>query len=128
MATLFCPKCAPLTSGLTYDPAAGSFAEMMSGALIWGDERGKWCIPCVWAMRAIFRLRYCMTVGEPLDPESLETWRKLEQEFPNWPLFRPDRRRPEDGPQVRDLVEGKTNRFIEEFDEFLERTDPEKGP
>lgn len=131
--TLFCSKCAPLASQLAYDPAAESFAEMLSGSLIWRDETARgWCTPCAQATRKVFHLRYCMTVGDPLDPEAVELWQRLEQEFPNWPLFRPDRRSPENGPELRRTIDSKTEQFWEELQqitrEWREEKDLEKGP
>jgi hypothetical protein len=119
---MFCERCAPLTRRLIYDPAAEPHAELMSGSCMWPDEiyRG-WCIQCIWKTREWFHLRYQLTVGEPVSVEALERWGQLEQEYPNWPLFRPERRSPELAEKVRRLVHRATRRACIE----LERMDRE---
>ena len=102
---LFCEQCAPSTRRLTYDQAALPRAELMSGSCMWSDEIAKeWCIECIWRTREVFHLRYSMTVGDAIPPEAMEKWQALEREFPNWPLFRPERRLPELAEQVRHMV------------------------
>jgi hypothetical protein len=77
----------------------------MSGSCWWPDEISpEWCTRCFWDMRAVFYLRYCMTVGEAIDHRAFEAWERLKQEFPEWPLFRPERRSPEMADKVRRLV------------------------
>jgi hypothetical protein len=102
---MFCERCAPLTRNLTFDTLAEPRAELMSGSCIWADEihRG-WCVQCIWKTREVFNLRYRITVGEPMPPESVAYFRELEQQFPNWPLFRPERRSPEIAARVRQMV------------------------
>jgi hypothetical protein len=123
---LFCEHCAPLTRALVYDPLAEPFAELMSGSCWWPDETSReWCINCVWDMRAVFYFRYCMTVGEPIDHPSRErlareAWERLEREFPEWPLFRPERRSPEIADKVRRLVNRANRRACIEL-ERMER-------
>ncbi len=102
---MFCERCAILTRRLIYDPAAEPHAELMSGSCMWPDEISQeWCTPCIWKMREWFHLRYQLTVGEPVPPEALECWQQLEQEYPNWPLFRLERRSPEIAERVRQMV------------------------
>lgn len=102
---MFCEQCDPLTRTLTFDPGAEPRAELMSGSCIWADEMHPgWCVPCVWKTREFFHVRYQITVGEPVAPESEAYFRELEQQFPNWPLFRPERRSPEIAERVRRIV------------------------
>jgi hypothetical protein len=98
---MFCVRCAPIARRLTYDP----FAELMSGSCIWPDEISReWCIPCKWNTREWFHLRYRITVGEPVSAGELERWQQMEQEYPNWPLFHPERRSSEIAERVRRMV------------------------
>lgn len=97
---------APLTCTLTFDPAAVPRAELMSGSCMWTDETHRgWGIRCIWNTRELFHLRYQITVGEPVPPEAVASSHDLEQQFPNWPLFRPERRSPEIAEQVRCMVQ-----------------------
>jgi hypothetical protein len=90
---------------LTYDAAAEPRAELMSGSCMWPDEISRdWCIECVWRTREVFHLRYQLTLGEQLPTEAMERWRQLEADYPNWPLFRPERRSPEIAERVRGMV------------------------
>lgn len=108
---MFCENCAPLTQSLRFDPSAEPHVELMSGSCIWSDETSRgWCIKCIWKMREWFHLRYQMTVGELIPPEALDRWRQLEQEYPNWPIFRPERCSPEIADRVRRLVDRATRR------------------
>lgn len=102
---MFCERCAPLTRTLTFNPAVEPRAELMSGSCVWADEihRG-WCTQCVWKTREVFHLRYQITVGETVPPEAVAHFRELEQLFPNWPVFRPERRSPEIAERVRLMV------------------------
>ena len=102
---MFCAQCAPLTCTLAFDPFAEPRAELMSGSCMWADEihRG-WCIECIWKTREVFHLRFQMTVGDQVPAESVAYFRELERQFPNWPLFRPERRSPEIAERVRHMV------------------------
>lgn len=106
---MFCERCAPLTHALTFDPTAEPRAELMSGSCMWADEiHSSWCIQCVWKTREIFHLRYQITVGEEVPSRSVAYFCELEQQFPNWPLFRPERRSPEIADQVQRMVRRNT--------------------
>jgi len=114
---LFCQRCALLTRRLTHDTAARSRAELLSGSCMWDDEISReWCIQCIWKTREVFRLRYCLTVGETVDPKALEYWQQLEREFPDWPLFRPERRSLEIAQKVRRMIERNTRRACIELE------------
>lgn len=119
---MFCERCAPLTRRLNYDPAAEPHAELMSGSCMWPDEISReWCTQCIWKTREWFHLRYQLTVGEPVPAEALERWRQFEREYPNWPLFRPERSSPDIAERVRRMVHRATRRTCIE----LERMDRE---
>ncbi len=103
---MFCEQCATMTRRLSFDPSAGFGAELFTGSCIWNDECcPRWCIPCSDATRALFHARYCMTVGAPVSPEVQSLWEQTRTEFPDWPLFRPERRSAAIAGDVRRLVE-----------------------
>src|SRR5579875_3963042 len=119
---MFCQNCAPLTRSLRYDASADPKVELMSGSCIWSDETNReWCIRCMWKTREWFYLRYQLTVGQPVSAEALDRWRQLEQEYPNWPFFRPERRAPEIADRVKRIVDRATRRACIQ----LERMDRE---
>jgi hypothetical protein len=81
----------------------------MSGSCTWAGETHRgWCTQCIWKTREVFHLRYQLTVGEPVPPESAAYFRELEHEFPNWPLFRQERRSHEIAERVRRMVRRNT--------------------
>jgi hypothetical protein len=119
---MFCDRCAPLTRTLTFDPAAEPQAELMSGSCMWADEIHRdWGIQCIWKTREVFHLRYQITVGEAVKPQSVAYFSDLEQQFPNWPLFRPERRSPEIAERMRRMVRRNTRQACVD----LERMDRE---
>jgi hypothetical protein len=102
---MFCERCAALTRRLSYDPAAQASAELLSGSCMWRDEIAPgWCSDCIGKTREVFHLRYQMTVGEPVPAEAVAVFLRLEQQFPRWPLFRPERRSPQIAKQVWRMV------------------------
>jgi len=119
---MFCERCSALTRSLTFDPAAEPRAELMSGSCMWADEIHRdWCIQCVWNTREVFHVRYQLTVGERVPPEAVAYFRQLEQEFPSWPLFRPERRSPDIAARIRRMVRRNTRQACID----LERLDRE---
>jgi hypothetical protein len=109
---MFCEKCAVLTRRLVYDPVATSGVEFLSGALIWSDERSlEWCWDCVQRARHWFRLRYEIVVGDPVSNATMEAWRQLQREYPNWPLFRLERCSSQNPEKVRRMVYRATRKF-----------------
>jgi hypothetical protein len=102
---MFCKRCAALTRRLTFDPTAEPSAELLSGSCMWPDEFSReWCSECNGKTREVFHLRFRMTVGDSVSPEAVAYFLRLEQEFPGWPLFRPERRSPKIAEQVRRMV------------------------
>jgi hypothetical protein len=118
---MFCERCAALTRSLTFDPAAEPRPEVMSGSCRWADEiHPDWCIECHWSMRKLFHLRYQLTVGEAVAPEAVANLIRLEEQFPHWPFFRPERRSPEIAERVRRMVRRNSRKFCVDM-ERLER-------
>ena len=111
--SLFCERCALLANRLFYSPAARHHAELLSGSCIWDDETARgWCLRCIGLTRILFRARYCMTVGEPVQPDAQILWEQAEREYPNWPLFRPERRADPLADEVRRLVDELTTELL----------------
>jgi hypothetical protein len=116
---MFCQRCTEIIRQLRYDPAAVPFAELLTGSCIWRDEYSwDWCSDCDGTARQLFNLRYRMTVGESLPQEAIEIWKELERVFPDWPLFRPERRSPEIADKVERMVRHCTNRAIIECERY----------
>jgi hypothetical protein len=89
---------------------------------MWPDEISReWCSECIGKMRQWFHLRYQLTVGKPVPVEALEALGHLQQKYPNWPFFRPERRSAEIADRVRRMVHHATRRACIE----LERMDRE---
>jgi hypothetical protein len=61
-----------------------------------------------------------MTVGESIDHLAREAWERLEREFLEWPLFRPERRSSEIADKIRSLVHRANRRACIEL-ERMER-------
>jgi hypothetical protein len=109
--SVFCERCAALTQRLTYDPLAAPRAELLTGSCIWTDERCReWWSECTDKVKELFHLRYQITVGDSVPSEALAYFLELEKLFPNWPLFRPERRSPEIAEAVRRTVRHNTKR------------------
>jgi hypothetical protein len=118
----FCEPCAIVTRKLVFDSAAKSSVELMSGSIIWSDERSlKWCTPCVWAMRKWFHLRYKLVVGDQVSPAETVQWQAMKQEYPDWPLFRLERCTSQDAEIVRRMVSRASRKFCVD----MERLDRE---
>jgi hypothetical protein len=114
---MFCERCAVMTRTLVFDPAAETRAELMSGSCIWSDETHRdWCAACRGKTREVFHLRYRLTVGEAVPQAAVQYFAQLEYAFPNWPLFRPERRSPEIAERVRHLVNEITDRLLVEWE------------
>jgi hypothetical protein len=68
--------------------------EIMSGALVWSDERNeKTPVEVIWALRAIWGYRTSLMLNEPRE-ELKPTWDHGLSLFPKWVGFRPERRQP----------------------------------
>ena len=116
---MFCERCAQLTRRLTWDPLAEPRAELLTGSCIWMDERCRdWCSECTDKVKELFHLRYQMTVSESVPPEAVAYFLELEKRFPNWPLFRPERRSPEIADKVRRMVRHNLKRACIEIEKM----------
>src|SRR5688572_13853330 len=71
---------------------ARPFYEIMSGALIWTDERTRQTpVEVVWALRFLWAYRTSLMLNEPRE-EIGEYWQFGVSTFPEWVGFRPERR------------------------------------
>ena len=70
------------------------FYEIMSGALVWRDERtAQTPVEAIWALRLIWAYRTSLMLNNPrTEWESL--WNHAYAHFPAWVGFRPSRRAP----------------------------------
>jgi hypothetical protein len=117
---MFCERCTFLTRHLSYNPEAMPNVELLSGSCIWPDEVSRdWCTQCIWKTREWFHVRYQLTVGEPIPAKALKRWEQLEREYPNWPLFRPERRSPAIAEEVRREVQSDSRLACDELDRLI---------
>jgi hypothetical protein len=72
-------------------------------------------------MRHWFRLRYEIVVGEPVSDVTMEAWRQLHREYPDWPLVRAERCSSENPEKVRRMVHPASRKFCVD----MERLDRE---
>jgi hypothetical protein len=71
---------------------AGPFYEVLSGAVIWTDEKKrKTPVKVVWSLRFLWAYRTSVMLNEPRE-ELAEYWRFGLSKFPEWVGFRPERR------------------------------------
>lgn len=102
---MFCEQCAELTRRLTYDLLAEPRAELLTGSCIWRDEWCRdWCGECTEKVKELLHLRYQITIGEAVPSVAVTYFLDLGKQFPNWALFRPERRSPEIAQKVRRMV------------------------
>ena len=78
----------------TPSPAATPFYELMSGGLVWTDERDT-DVPSevIWALRPLFAHRASLIKGVP-DTKWLAYWATCIVIFPRWIGFLPERAKP----------------------------------
>lgn len=94
---LFSPIALAALNGLQYDPAGKGSYELLSGGLIWPDERPEVGSPerrvisldCVY--RFLVAYRASITLGEERS-EFRPVWEQVVSAAPNWPGLRPERR------------------------------------
>jgi hypothetical protein len=95
------------------------------------DERCRdWCGECTDKMKKLFHLRYQITVGDSVPPQAVAYFLELETQFPNWPLFRPERRSREIAEKVRRMVRHNLKRAcieIEKLDREYRKREAERA-
>jgi hypothetical protein len=74
----------PFLAQLKRDSAAEVFFDMMSGALVWTDEKVTGVTPeQMGSLRAILRFRTSMILDQP-DPRFQRLWERFEKICPYW--------------------------------------------
>ena len=81
---------AGLLNDLPFSQTARHFYEMMSGALMWEDEKGELPFSELGWFRAALAYRSSILLGQPR-PEFESIWTALMRVAPNWPGFRAER-------------------------------------
>ncbi|QJW95945.1 hypothetical protein [Frigoriglobus tundricola] len=119
---LFSPVALAVLNSLQYDQAARDSYELLSGGLMWPDERpqvgsperGVVSLDC--AYRFLIAYRASITLGEERS-KFRSVWEQVVDETPNWPGLRHERR----GAAARKRLLAAKRRIARCFDE-LERT------
>ena len=82
---------------IAYDPRAKRYYDIMRGGFVWTDELpdpdtdGEAFVEALTFLYRAIAYRASISLGAP-DVELEVGWRKVEQELPNWPGFRKERR------------------------------------
>jgi hypothetical protein len=107
---------ARLLNKLPFSESAAYFYEMMSGALMWEDEKTRLPSSELGWFRAALAYRSSVILGRPRT-EFEPIWSALKRVAPNWPGFRPERCQP--NPELLNYlhVEKKSSR------RYLDRLD-----
>ena len=81
---------APLLNDLIFRPDARPHYEMMSGALLWDDEKAAIPFIAIGWFRATLAYRTSVLLAKPrIEFESI--WTDVQRLAPRWPGFRPER-------------------------------------
>jgi hypothetical protein len=79
---------------LKRDNSAEAFYDLMSGSLVWSDEKAS---PLtreeMGCMRTVFHFRSSVIIGKPAE-ETRSLWDKLRDKYPDWIGFDPSRCQP----------------------------------
>ena len=81
---------ARLLGELSYRETAGYFYEVMSGGVMWDDEKADLPFDELGWFRAILAYRTSVLLGEPRK-EFEAIWNAVKEFAPNWPGFRSER-------------------------------------
>src|SRR5258707_8470723 len=82
----------PALADLKLDPSAKPFYDIMSGGLIWSDEKLPLGLSAeqLGCLRAVFRFRTSLIEGTP-DSRFQTLWNVLKERCPGWIGFAPSR-------------------------------------
>jgi hypothetical protein len=109
------------------DPSAQPSFELLSGALIWSDERKLDSFDAVCALRPVWNYRTGLLLGEP--PARFEAaWSRAKELFPEWIGFDPSRCTPT--PELTALarkLQSKGDREIDKCDRLMRREEWRKA-
>jgi len=98
---------------LPFSESAGPFYEMMSGALMWEDEKGELPFSELGWFRAALAYRSSVVLGQPR-MEFEPIWSALKRVAPNWPGFRPERCTP--SPELVEILSTERKRSSRTLD------------
>ncbi|BBM82186.1 hypothetical protein [Candidatus Uabimicrobium amorphum] len=98
---------------LRYNPNAKCHYELFSGGLLWTDERSPeaenrdkiWCELLVFRILLMYRSAIILRV-EDNAKDYKRIWEKLNEAFPHWLIFRPDR---QSNNHAQRIIEGLKN-------------------
>src|SRR5262245_42444626 len=110
-------KHARVLDSLPFSETARHFYEIMSGALMWEDEKGKLPFSELGWFRAALAYRTSVILGEPRT-EFEPIWAALKRVAPKWPGFRTERCTPR--PELVAYIERQrkdSERLIDRLDE-----------
>jgi hypothetical protein len=117
---------APLMRGMVQDPRAKCYYEVLSGALVWSDERPDLQVlrkvQGLGITRILLRFRTELMHGE-VDEQFREFWDLALRLFPEWPGFDPKRRSIE----LRPIFHDKSAESNAELDEIERELDKQFG-
>jgi hypothetical protein len=94
-------KYAPLLNDLVFSETARPFYEMLSGALMWDDEKPSIPFSEIGWFRVALAYRTSVILGDPR-VEFEHIWVSLQRAAPKWPGFRPERCTP--SPELLDCI------------------------
>lgn len=106
-------KHAQRLNDLTFSETARRFYEMMSGALMWEDEKPDLPFSEIGWFRAALAYRSSVILGQPR-PELESVWSALQRIAPEWPGFRPERCTP--SPELVDYLNEQGKRSARSLD------------
>ncbi len=109
----------------TPSPTATPFYELMSGGIVWTDEKISGVrTEVIWALRPLFAYRASLIAGMPAE-KWRSYWDACQTLFPHWIGFRPDRCQP--APELLVLLKKGEAAMLRDLEAGLEKS-PNKSP
>jgi hypothetical protein len=106
-----------------YDPNAVPFFDLMSGGLVWSDERQA-NVRAVWALRPLWMYRTSVLLGVP-DTRHSALWQEAQRIVPDWIGFHPARCTP--SPELAALAVKLSREGAREVNRLERIAAPEEG-
>lgn len=75
---------------MSYDSGSRYFFELMSGAIVWEDEKNGLPFEISNVLRLVWAYRTSLYKNEPRK-EFEDVWNSAKEAFPNWPGFKEER-------------------------------------
>ena len=112
-------KYAPQLNAMRYVPDSRYFYELMSGAIVWEDEKEKLPFEISNLLRLVWAYRTSLYIKKPR-VEFESTWDAAKEAFPNWPGFKKERIEPkEEVITYFHEAKRKSNRRLDLTDEVI---------